>query len=149
MSKILPILFFVLFVGFGVYFISGLIDSKPPEPTITVNGKHVPSAQGTYCWAGFLNGKCVDMISPPDIIAHHDMKPVVVSPEAEIKINFKKEPEKDSIGVNSWKSNSETEAAELKGNILLAPKETGIYVYDVFARWEKGDSSAVFVIEVK
>ncbi len=116
---------------------------------ITVEGKSVPTAQGTYCWEGFLNSKCVDMISPPDIIIHHDMKPVVVSPEAAIKIDFKKEPNKDSVGVNRWVSNSETKAAELKGNTLVAPKEKGVYVYDTFARWEKGDSSAVFVIEVK
>ena len=37
----------------------------------------------------------------------------------------------------------------LNENVLLVPKEKGVYIYSVSANWEKGSSSYVFVIEVK
>lgn len=40
------------------------------------------------------------MIAPPGIIAHQKLKPVVVSPESELKKEFEREPNPNTLGVN-------------------------------------------------
>ncbi len=38
---------------------------------------------------------------------------------------------------------------KLSNNFLVVPKEKCVYVYNVYARWEEGDSSYTFVFEVR
>ncbi|MBB5325305.1 hypothetical protein HNQ34_002405 [Anoxybacillus tepidamans] len=146
MRKIVWLFLLLIFISFGYWFIN---ESKPPSPRITVEGKNIPTAQGSYCWDGFFNNMCVDMISPPQIVEHEGLAPVVVPPGAQLKIDFQKEPTKGTLGVNKWMSNHDVKNAKLNGNILTVPKEKGIHIYDVHASWDKGDSSYVFVIEVQ
>jgi hypothetical protein len=150
MKKLLIIFLVLAVLIIGVYFTFGLLSSEPPSPTITAGDKRIVSAQGSYCWRGFLNGKCVDMISPPEIIIYAGLIPVVVSPETQLNIEFRNKPIKNTLGANKWISNEgTTEVVQLDDNFLTVPKEKGVYVYDIFARWGKGSSSYVFVIEVR
>lgn len=146
MKKVfISLLAVVLLVG-GIYF---AFNSKPPKPVITIENKTVEVAQGSYCWEGLINAQCVDMISPPDLIKHHELKPAVVSPGAELEIKFKREPLENTLNASIWFNNNEVENAPLNENALLVPKEKGVYMYNVSADWEKGSSSYVFVIEVQ
>lgn len=88
------------------------------------------------------------MASPPELVKN---KPAVaVKPGAKITISYEKEPASGSIGVTQWKDVNNPTAANFQGNVLTVPKEKGVYIYDVFARWDnKGDASHAFVIEVK
>ena len=149
MKKLLITLLILIMLAFGIYFVVGLFDPKPPSPIITVGEKKIEVARGTYCWDGLFNSICVDTISPPMLIEHHEIEPVIVSPEAELKIEFEKEPNENTIGVNRWINHNGAKNVSLSNNILIAPKENGVYVYDVYARWENGDSSYAFVIEVR
>lgn len=149
MKKLVSIFLVLVVLIIGVYFIFGLFSSEPPSPTITVGDNNISSAQGSYCWRGLLNAKCVDMVSPPEIVKYAGLKPVVVSPETQLKIKFRNKPKKNTLGANKWVSDEETEVVQLNGNVLTLPKEKGVYVYDIFARWGKGSSSYVFVIEVR
>ncbi len=146
MKKVLISLLAVVVLVGGIYFAFNL---KPPKPIITIENKTVEVAQGSYCWHGLINVQCVDKISPPDIIKHYELKPVVVSPGAELKIEFKRKPLENTLNASTWFSNNEIENAPLNENVLLVPKEKGVYIYSVSAYWEKGSSSYVFVIEVK
>ncbi len=139
---------FIVIMGIG-FLISGIMNNKPPAPLITVEGKTIPAKQGTYCWNGFLNIKCVDMISPPELIKFYDLEPVAVPPESQLKLDFRKKPNAGSLGANLWLNDIEMREVNLVGNILTAPKQSGVYVYDIHARWDKGSSSYVFIIEVK
>lgn len=149
MKKSLITIIVLIALAVGVYFVIGLYSVKPPSPTITVEDTKIEVAQGSYCWDGILNSVCADMTSPPEIIKHHELKPVVVLPESELKIEFKSKPQENTINVNKWLTNEKTEDVQIKDNMVILPKDKGIYVYDVSARWEKGDSSYAFVIEVK
>ena len=149
MKNGIRILFAIFLLVAGFYIDEGLLNNKPPEPTITVEGKKVEVVQGSYCWSGLFNGRCVDKISPPDLVNFHNIQPVVLSPGAKLNIEFKREPKENTLGVNRWLSNAETENIPLKDNVMLAPKEKGVYVHDVYANWEKGSSSYAFVIEVQ
>ncbi len=149
MAKILRNTFILIVICLVVYGIIGLFNSsKPPSPTITVGDIKIATAQGTYCWNGFMNSMCVDMISPPEIVAHKKLKVVVVSPEAKLEIGYKNKPKKGTLDANIW-INIKAKNVDLKGDVLTAPSEKGVYVYDIHARWEKGSSSNVFGIEVR
>ncbi|MCM3390642.1 hypothetical protein LG296_20140 (plasmid) [Ureibacillus chungkukjangi] len=150
MKKFLITLLVLIVLAFGIYFVVGLFNAKPPSPMITVEGKKIEVAQGSYCWDGLFNYSiCADSISPPMLIEHQEIKPVIVSPESELKIEFKKEPNENTLGANIWPNDNEVKNVSLRNNVLVAPKEKGVYVYDVYARWEEGDSSYTFVIEVR
>ena len=149
MKKTLAILLVLVMFVIGVY---GLIDQmspKPPLPSVTVEGEKVTTVQGSYCWSGYFNSQCVDMISPPELIKEKGIKSVSVPPQSRLKIEFKNAPIRNTLGVNKWEKNGKVKNIYIKNNILTAPKEKGVYLYDIFARWEKGSSSYVFVIEVK
>lgn len=139
----------VLILVIGMYLFSGLFSSKPPTPIVTIDNKVVSTAQASYCWNGFLKSECVDTISPPEIIKHHSLKAIVVSAEAKVKVEFKNEPLEDTLTASIWNQDQQLESAVIHNHLLTAPKEKGVYVYDIFARWEKGDSSNVFVLEVE
>lgn len=146
MKKGLGIILLLIFLN-GIYLINS--HSEPPVPNVTINNKIVPTAPASYCWNGLLRAECVDTISPPEIIQHHDLKPIIVPAEAKIKVEFKNEPLKDTLRASKWIQDQQSESTMINHHLLTAPKEKGVYVYDIFASWEKGDASYVFVIEVQ
>ena len=149
MKRAAYIIIVIVALAIGAYVFMNVWHSKPPRPMITADGKHVKAEQGTYCWAGFIKGECVDMISPPEIIAEHSTKPVKVSPGAEVKIEFAYKPDKHTLGANQWINRNESEGVSVHDNVFKIPKEKGVYIYDVHAAWDEGSSSYVFVIEVE
>ena len=149
MKKAVITLIVLVVLGIGIYFIIGLFTNNPPKPTITVDEKKLEVARGSYCWDGLFNSICEDTISPPMLIEFHKIKPVIVSPESELKIEFEQEPNANTLGVNRWFTENKVEGVPLRNNVLMAPKEKGVYIYDVHARWKKGSSSYAIVIEVR
>ncbi|MGG0658101.1 hypothetical protein [Rummeliibacillus pycnus] len=145
MKKVLISLLAVVVLVGGIYFVFNL---KPPTPTITIENNAVEVAQGSYCWGGLINVQCVDKVSPPDVIKHQKLKPVVVSPGAELKIEFNRKPLENTLSASIWFNKNEMENVRLNDNVLLVPKEKGVYFYSVSAHWEKGSSSYDFVIEL-
>ncbi len=146
MKRVLISLLIVVVLVGGIYFVCNI---KPPKPTITIENNIVEVAQGSYCWGGLFNVQCVDKISPPNIIKHQKLKPVVVSPGAELKIEFNRKPLEKTMSASIWFNKNKMEYVRLYDNVLIVPKEKGVYIYSVSAHWEKGSSSYVFVIEVK
>lgn len=125
-----------------------LSKSGPPMPTVQADHKNIKVTRGTYCWEGRLQTTCEDTISPPDIVKSQQIKPKRVAPNADIEIKFQQKPNEDTLGVNIW-SGERAENVPLTDNHFRAPRRPGIYVYDVFARWDEGDASYTFTIEVQ
>lgn len=123
------------------------VNSRPPQPIVTVEEKQIPVKQGSYCWETWLRGTCVDMISPSDMVSN--VQPVVVAPGAEVSITFKQEPNKNTLGVNLWKEEAPVDVALTENKTFQVPQEKGVYIYSCFAYWDQGSSSYVFVVEVK
>lgn len=65
MKKLLITLIVLIVLAFGIFFVVGLFNPKPPSPIITVEEKKIEVAQGSYCWDDLFNSICADMISPP------------------------------------------------------------------------------------
>ncbi|WP_233204981.1 hypothetical protein [Geobacillus sp. WSUCF-018B] len=108
MKKFLIPLLVLIVLGIGGYFVIGLFSAKPPLPTITVGEKKVEVTQGSYCWNGLLNSVCADTSSPPELIKNQELKPVVVPPNSQLKIEFKDEPKENTLVVNRWLTNIKT-----------------------------------------
>ncbi|MEY9978557.1 hypothetical protein [Lysinibacillus sp. RC79] len=83
--KIISVLFIVGFV-----WILMLLNAGPPKLIVLSEGKKITVLQGSYCWNKFTDSECVDKISPSEIIDDNNIVPFPVSPQSEIKINFKK-----------------------------------------------------------
>ena len=149
MKKFIFTLIAIVGVAVGIYFVIGLLNSNPPKPIITVGGKKVEVAKGSYCWKGLINAKCVDTVSPHEIINSENLKPVVASAQSQLKIEYKNEPIENTLGVNRLINNEESESVPINNNVILLPKEKGKYVYNVFASWDNGSSNYVFVVEVR
>lgn len=150
MKKRLTIFFVAAVLVIGGYFISGFFRSEPPKPTIMAGEKKIAFAQGSYCWSGFLGGKCADMVAPRELIRYAGLQPVVVSPESQITIKFRVKPKQNSLSVQLWTDDDRSPAnVQLKNQTLTVPKEKGVYIYGVSANWRKGSSVYFFVIEVQ
>ncbi|HJF33954.1 MAG TPA: hypothetical protein K8V56_19490 [Sporosarcina psychrophila] len=70
-----------------------------------------------------------------------------MSPNEEIKIDFKKDSE--IMEVEQWIDKESTEKIKLNTNSISAPNEKGKYVYNVLADWKQGDVNYVFSIKVE
>ena len=122
------------------------VDFGVAQPTIKADGKSIKVVQGSYCWSSFIKSQCASMPTPPDLIKMEKINPIIVKPEEKIEITFKNPP--TEYGINLWSGN--TSDVSLQNNILIAPSEPGIYIYDVYGHWPNGDSaSSAFTIEVE
>jgi hypothetical protein len=120
---------------------------KPPKPTIIVDGQMIPVIQGSYCWSGDGVSRCEDKISPPELVKKQT--PIIVPPDSKLEVKFDVKPKDGSLGANLWVNGKPTKVQLIGSNKMIIPKERGIYVYDVYANWDKGESSYAFILEIK
>lgn len=57
--------------------------------------------------------------------------------------------ENPSVAVFEWNEDEEAKEVALKDNKINVPEEGGIYIYEVKAKWENGEASFIFDVEVK
>ena len=149
MEKVLKNVTVVLSIMAVIYGGLSLIPFGPPAMSVSAGEHSVSAAQGSFCWVGFTSSKCVDALSPPELVKYHNLKPIPVSPGEKLKITFQSLPLANTVGISRWISDVDAKAVSLNGNILIAPNEKGMYVYSIYGSWEKGSSGYAFVIEVK
>jgi len=138
-SLLAVIAFFIYFEPFRI---------EPYDPNVEVNGKAIPTVQGSYCWSSLFSAQCADMIYVDALHMTEKSKPVIVSPSDKIHLSFDRKP--DTLHVVRWDSKTKSEQVSLKNNILIAPSAQGTYTYEVIARWnEHGDGLSAFLIQVR
>jgi hypothetical protein len=125
-------------------------EKAPPLPKVDSGNTEIPVFQGSYCWG---NLGCADYAGVKTIL--RGKTPSVITPEANIRIAFDYKPEPTELNVQLFQDNKMI-VVPLKDGNIIAPKENGIYYYGILAFWKsddgkfsKGDTSSVFVIEVK
>ena len=142
------ILYFIitlLLVGCG-----SVQSSNPPNLTLEIGGETYQTEQGTYCWAN----KCVDMVSPEEILKGKGTIKVSANEEIKLVINYK--PNQIESHLTNFKDGVQSDI-QMKGLRFNAPSEPGVYYYDASFWWmdpkqsntSEGDSSYVFAIEVQ
>ncbi|GLC86935.1 hypothetical protein [Lysinibacillus piscis] len=141
--------FVLTLLGLGVFLVIILVlNMEPPMPTVSVDSKKMEVVQGSYCWNKLVNATCVDKISPPELLAHHQIVPTVVSPQSAIKVEFQKQPIEEIV-VEEWSNSNANKVVSVEGNIFLASQEKGSYIYMISGRWHKGSASYIVNIDVK
>ncbi|MBM7698791.1 hypothetical protein [Kurthia huakuii] len=122
------------------------------KPSVTIKAAQTPVevTEGTYCWSSLTSSACVDKISPPEIIRAEKIAPTIVKPGATLQYSFNRTPLKDSTALSLWMNeDNEEKNVALNNNTFQAPKESGIYVYNLSANWDRGDVNYVFAIQVE
>ncbi|EFM11956.1 hypothetical protein PaecuDRAFT_1564 [Paenibacillus curdlanolyticus YK9] len=127
-----------------------LDDKIVPAPTIVAGTSIIPSTQSTYCW-GKLG--CADYVGGKAMV--EGKTPFAVKPESEIHISFEYDPAPSQVSVYQYKDDKTADVPLNEGRFRV-PADKGVYYYGVSAYWttedgkySKGDTSSVFVIEVK
>ncbi len=123
--------------------------SEPPTPNVTIGNVNIPTIQGSYCWEGLISAQCEDKAYTSLFEMASTHKPTVVLPNENIIIKFKKKPIGVTMKAEKWLDEDNIQKVELKNGSNMVPKETGVYVYQVIANWEKGRGNYAFLIEVK
>ncbi|WP_341202470.1 hypothetical protein [Planomicrobium okeanokoites] len=122
---------------------------EPPTPNVTVNGKEIPTTQGSYCWRGIIISQCVDFIhtTPLDMAKEHN--PTLISPQEKIGVDFRKEPLSGTLVIEQWIDENNIKEIELINDSISTPQEKGIYVYHIKALWKEGDGNYAFSVVVE
>ncbi len=133
-------------IAFFIYFEP--LQIEPYDSSFEVNGKTIPTVQGSYCWSSMFSAQCADMVYVDALHMTENSKPVIVSPSDKINLSFDRKP--DTLEVVRWDSKTKSEQVSLKNDILSAPSAQGTYTYEVVAGWnEHGDGLSAFLIQVR
>jgi len=117
---------------------------SPPLPTVTSKETQIRVIQSSYCWG---NLGCADYVGGKTMLEW--IIPTVVTPEGDIKVLFNNKPEPNRLNILQFVDDKTTMQIQMKNGSFNAPKEKGIYYYGISAFFSKGDTSSVFVIEVR
>ncbi|SEP10725.1 hypothetical protein [Paenibacillus sp. OV219] len=122
-----------------------------PEFHVSAGDTVVPVTQGTYCWG---NRGCADYAWGK--MMTRGLEPTAVEAGKEIHISLEDVPVPLDLIAQQFLDNNTYETVTLADGVFKAPTAPGVYHYGVSAYWKtedgkysKGDSSVVFVIEVK
>ncbi|WP_294746710.1 hypothetical protein [uncultured Exiguobacterium sp.] len=138
-SLIVLITFFIYFEPFR---------AEPYDPNVEIDGKQVPTVQGSYCWSSLFSGRCVDMIYVNALHMTEKSNSVIVSPNEKIHLSFEREP--DTLKIVRWDTKTKSEKVSFKNEYFKAPTDQGTYTYEINARWnENGSGVSAFLIQVE
>lgn len=70
---------------------------------------------------------------------------IKAEPNSPIQLEIEQDPD---LSVYLWGKTNRLEEIELTDNQFAAPSSRGRYVYEVFAKWQNGEVSYTFVLEV-
>lgn len=143
-NKILKMVAVLITLSVLILIIAEICYSKVPVFEVRQDETKIVVARGSYCWGSLLSGKCVDTIGPRELLK--DIQPAIVESEDHFLFKFSKRP--NEVDVDIYEGGQKLNYDINKG-LLIGPKEKGIYIIDVTVRWDRGDSSFVFKIEVK
>lgn len=118
--------------------------TKPPLPELSVGGESLPYALGSYCWREGQTGLCGDSIPPPDLLKFRAIPLVAVKPGALVSVRFGLQPSELSATIHGGGG-----SLPVAGGKLKLPRQSGTQIIILFARWDRGDASYVFHVDVK
>lgn len=125
-------------------------EAFPPtmKGTVMVDEQEYEMKAGGYRWERQvgINTEVVrtDAASPNQIAESYE--PIRAQQNESILIEVEDDPQ---IAVYLWDEDGITEEVKQKDNQIVAPSDSGRYIYEVLATWPKGEVSYTFVVEVK
>ncbi len=120
---------------------------KPPNLVISVDGKTIHLAVGTYSWSrensdGTSTAIHADSDAPPGLVK--DQEPVIVTSSSEMTFDFEIPPTEYEI--RTWDEDYNVTGTYDK---LDLSEHEGTIIFEVLAHWEQGTASYAFLLRVK
>ena len=147
MKKTGIFLLLLLLTGCGFFQQPDFVAVEPPKAAVIVGDTEIPIVPGSFCWSARGVGKCVDTVSPPELVKNQ--RPITVKPGSSLEISFTQSPVSKSLGANQWIGGQPSPVPVVEENKIVLPVEKGEYIYDIFAQWEQGSASYAFVVSVE
>jgi hypothetical protein len=119
---------------------------KPPLPTLKAGDASVEPKLGKYCWYIQGVGKCTEDADAPELLK--GAKPSTVPAGSQLTIGWGNEKPEAITRVDVWKGSTAVEVP-LQNNAIQLPKEKGTYVYDIVTRFQEGDATYAFTVDVQ
>lgn len=133
-----------------IFITTGCSEKAPPLPKVVSGKIEIPVVQSSYCW-GKLG--CADYVGGKYMVK--GKVPTILPSGAYIKIYFNYKPLPSQLNITQFLNDKNIEIL-MKEGFIKAPIKKGVYYYGISAFWKsedskysKGDTSSVFVIEVK
>jgi len=113
---------------------------------LTINGEAIDVEKGSYSWRSFGRETIADSPAPPMLV--RGLEPKTITPGAELKIKFSKEPNKMALSrwVESDGRAKEIQQIELKDHTFTMPNDPGQYIYSLRSEWNEGGGNYAFVV---
>lgn len=115
-----------------------------PKMFITVDEEKYTAAKGPYCWSSGNQTECTDSSGNP-FDYKRNSPPIQITTDSSIEISFSKEPNH----VSTLMLDRNHKETSLKGLSFPPPTEKGVYGYSVYATWNEGDITFMFLIDVQ
>lgn len=119
-------------------------EQVPTSGEIIVHSDKYEMIPGDYVSKGEPEIQSVD--TPSVLEFSEEFETLTVNKNSNIEIIIKENP---SLTVFQWNEDEQTKEVALKDNKLNVPQKEGIYIYEVKAKWENGEASFIFDVEVK
>lgn len=118
----------------------------PPSPKgiVKVNGNEYDMMAGGFEWSKGNEHIQTDAMSPPQIA--ETMDAIELESGSEVRIEIEQNPK---LHLFLWEDEENPKSVQLNENQLTFPESEGRYIYEVRAKWENGEVSYTFVVDVK
>jgi hypothetical protein len=129
-------------------FKGGVIPAAPPEMQAVVGGSYAKVVRGGGCWAEAGQVRCTDTAGPVERTAN--VGPMVAAPGTPAELRFAWPVAPGAAVVRLWTGGRAAEPVALGADwTFILPRAPGTYVYEAEARWEQGNGTYAFAVEVR
>jgi hypothetical protein len=122
--------------------------SSFPTLRVLAAGIDIPAVRGSSCWTEGSRSLCADAIPPPDL-ARGTTPPPELPPGTQVEVRFDPPPLEDTLEVHRWVEGRPVRVLLTAPGSFVLPDDPGTYVYDVSARWPRGDATWAFGVRVR
>lgn len=122
----------------------------PPQVRVLAGDVEIPAVLHSYDWTTHNAGGGMETSkTPPELVQARRIAPVPLPARSTLRFAF--DPDPFEVRVYRW---TEGQGKGLPvpvapGETIRIPREPGVYVYEVSARWNQGAASYVFNVEVR
>ncbi|AQQ52625.1 hypothetical protein [Planococcus lenghuensis] len=136
------------FVGLlilGIWGFNAYAESQAhPIPEVTANGEALEVREGSYCWDGFMNAMCADMVYTSAFEMGDREKAPALSTDDVIQFRFDRKPLPGTLTAELWSGTEQSMPIDFQNGTIPVPDQEGYYVINLSARWEQGSGNYGF-----
>jgi hypothetical protein len=122
--------------------------TRPPSMSAVIYDKEYKMEAGGFRWE-IKQGSTTQVIqtdaASPNQIAEH-FEPIVLGENSKVDVVTENNPE---ITVYLWNEDERVKEITLNNHQIQVPADKGQYIYEVIGKWNNGEASYTFVVEIQ